>query len=110
MFLSPKPIVTQLKEASANGSRSAFASTHSTLRAKPASSRRSRPWASIAALMSESTTWPVGPTCRASPVAMSPVPPATSSARCPGLSPVWASVKRFHSRWMPKDIMSFMTS
>ena len=78
--------------------------------ANPRSSSRSRPASSMLRLMSDSTTRPILPTCRASPRVRSPVPPATSSARWPAFRPVSESVNCFHRRCTPNDIRSFMTS
>ena len=92
------------------GSRSALACTHATLPTQPASIEP-------VAAAREHGGVDVGehdeaalPTWRASPAARSPVPPATSSARCPGRRFASDSVKRFHSRCVPADIRSFIRS
>ncbi len=41
---------------------------------------------------------------------MSPVPPATSSSRCPPRGASQSSIASFQSRWMPSDMASFITS
>ena len=76
----------------------------------PAFSSLSRPAASIAPLMSVSTTSPVAPTRSAKSRARSPVPPARSSTRMPARTPVASTAKRFHSRCRPADMRSFMRS
>ncbi len=60
--------------------------------------------------MSASTTSPVGPTMRENWRVRSPVPPAMSRIRLPWRAPDSSMVKRFHSRWMPPDIRSFIRS
>jgi hypothetical protein len=78
----------------------------------PRFSARSRPTSSIEPLMSSTVTSALR--CEASTMrkAMSPVPPATSSERqrplFGGLSAV--TIASFHTRCMPPDIRSFITS
>ncbi len=60
--------------------------------------------------MSASTTSPVGPTRRENWRVRSPVPPAMSSTRLPARTPDSSMVKRFHRRWTPPDIRSFIRS
>lgn len=106
----PKAMVTQSKWLSGKGSFSASAWTKLTLPETPLSSSLSRPTLSIEALMSASTTSPVGPTRRENCRVRSPVPPAMSSTRFPLRTPDSSMVNRFHRRWMPPDIRSFIRS
>ncbi len=41
---------------------------------------------------------------------MSPVPPARSSSVSRDEQPIALTKMRFHTRWMPSDIRSFITS
>ena len=81
-------MVMQSKVPSAKGSRSASACTHCDVADEaridqPVAAAREHGGVDVL-----STTRPRSPTWRAMPAARSPVPPATSSARCPGLKSV----------------------
>ncbi|CSC74982.1 Uncharacterised protein [Vibrio cholerae] len=61
-------------------------------------------------MISAKITWPFSPTIRENFAVKSPVPPPKSRMRCPGRAPEQSMVKRFHKRWIPPDIRSFMMS
>lgn len=94
----------------------------------PAASARARPSASIAGLMSDTTTRPCAPasllfhrpcaaatrsadrSARRTRNATSPVPPATSKCTWPGTGLRRSTRSSFHRRCMPPDMRSFMRS
>ena len=110
MLRRPKAMVMQWKLLSSNGRHSPLTWATWVLWPQPASISRSRPTASMASLMSASTTWPLSPTRRENLIARSPVPPARSSTFWPGRTPASSRVMRLSTRWLPMEIRSFMTS
>ncbi len=69
---------------------------------------RSRPTESIAALMSVARTGP--PPRRRQLATMSPVPDAKSSSVFDAEGRRRVAKMRFQTLWMPRDMMSFITS
>src|SRR5664280_814534 len=108
MLRSPNATLTRSKEALEKGSASASQSTVG--RTIPSSIRRSRPWRSIASLMSVWTTVPVSPAGPAKARARSPVPPAMSSTLSPGRTLATATAYAFQARCRPSDMRSFIRS
>ena len=76
----------------------------------PAFQVRSRPASTICSLASQTTTRPSPSIAASTRRAMSPVPPATSSTAMPGRGASHATISRFHRRWTPPLIRSFMRS
>ena len=109
----PNAIVTTSKFRSGNGSDSALASTKVTAASRPRLPARARPTASISPLMSATVAVVPKPPPAATAIAMSPVPPATSSS-ANGRSPRGAftvlTSTSFHTRCRPADITSFIRS
>ena len=75
----PNAIVAASKLRSANGSASALASVKVTVSANPRAAARSRPTASMSALMSQTVARVPSPPAAITRNATSPVPPAMSS-------------------------------
>ena len=98
----PKAMVSVSTLASASGSLSPVPPIHCTW-AWP------RPWPTpiIGRLGSQTITRRSGPAMRA---ATSPVPPARSTMVWPARAAAIRTKRRFHRRWMPRLIRSFITS
>ena len=93
---------------SGSGIRSASEQTKLSPSASPRDSALPCPTLSMLALMSDRITRPAPRSFARK--ATSPVPAARSSRVSRGEAAMAATKARFHSRWMPSDIRSFMTS